>query len=91
MAQRPIEQDWEKILGNYDIRYQQFFTMSLVGEHIHRLMINAAEIYYKTEQLMLATIQSEETIKRFGLAAEWFGVKYREYFNKDTTPKVHLF
>jgi len=31
-------------------------------------------------------IRSEETIKQFGLAAKWFGVKYREYFNKDATP-----
>ena len=34
------------------------------------------------------TIQSEETIKQFGLAAKWVGVKYREYFNKDHTNNV---
>ena len=54
--QRPIEPDWEKILVSYGIRYQQYFTMSLVGEHIHRLMISSTEICYKTEQIMLASI-----------------------------------
>jgi len=36
------------------------------------------------------TIQSVETIEQFGKVAKWFGVKYREYFNKLATPKVHL-
>ena len=101
--------------------------MSLVEEHIHRLMTNFAENCKKPEQRMLAsipetavddrecvkqfmgrmlelmeafdflcsviiltTIQSEETVKKFGLTAKWFRVKHRECFNKDATPKVHL-
>ena len=40
--------------------------------------------------MIRTTSRSEETIKQFGLAAKWFGVKYWEYFNKDATPKVHL-
>ena len=35
------------------------------------------------------TIQKEETIAKCGSAAKWFAVKYREYFSKDATPKVH--
>jgi hypothetical protein len=31
----------------------------------------------------------KETIEHFGLVAKWFGVNYREYFNKMATPKVH--
>jgi len=121
-----IEQAWEQILADFDIRYQQYYTMSLVGKHIHRLIImtNSTEICTRTEVLMLASvttdedrdsiklfmghmselmeafdflcavmtrtmIQSEETIAEFGSAAKWFGVNYREYFNKDATPKVH--
>ena len=34
-------------------------------------------------------IQSEETIEKFGCAAKWFGVEYREYFSKDVIPKVN--
>jgi hypothetical protein len=103
--------------------------MSLVGDHIHRLMINSLAICNRTQTLMLESIpvgsataeedcasiewfmgrmlelmeafdllcavmnktaiQSEETIENFGLVAKWFGVKYREYFNKLATPKVH--
>ena len=54
--QRTIELDSEKILVSYDIRYQQYSTMSLVGEHIHRLMISSTEICNKTEQIMFASI-----------------------------------
>ena len=35
------------------------------------------------------TIQNEEIIAKFGSAAKWFAVKYREYFSKDANPKVH--
>jgi hypothetical protein len=36
------------------------------------------------------TIQRIETIEQFESVVKWFGVKYREYFNKLATPKVHL-
>ena len=35
------------------------------------------------------TIQKEEAIAKCGSAAKWFAVKYREYFSKDATLKVH--
>ena len=53
---RPVNQGFEDILAEYDIFYQQYYTMSLVGEHIHRLLTNSAEICRNTKALMLLSI-----------------------------------
>ena len=34
-------------------------------------------------------MRRDDPIAKFGSAAKWFAVKYREYFSKDATPKVH--
>lgn len=56
---RPIEKAWEKILAEYDIHYQQFYSMSLVGEHIHRLMVNSGKICQRSKILMLLSIDED--------------------------------
>ena len=49
-----------KILADFDIWYQQYYTMSLVGEHIHRLITNSSEICKRTEELMFASVTADE-------------------------------
>ena len=41
---RPLEKEWEKMLSTFDIHFQQYYTMQLIGEHIHRLLKNSADI-----------------------------------------------
>ena len=33
---RPVEHLFEKLLNEYNIVYQQHFTLTLIGEHCHR-------------------------------------------------------
>jgi len=55
-SNRPIEHQWEDILEEFDVRFQQFYTMSLVGEHVHRVMENSREICSRTAELMLSGV-----------------------------------
>jgi len=41
---RPLEKQWEKMLSTYDIHFQQYYIIHLIGEHIHRLLKNSADI-----------------------------------------------
>lgn len=34
---RPLEHEFENMLAEFDIIYQQHFTLTLIGEHCHRL------------------------------------------------------
>ena len=74
-------------------------TSRKTGEHIDRTWLRNNQQYLNTFAIQAfdflcsvmnqTTIQSIETIEQFGLVAKWFGVKYREYFSKLATPKVH--
>jgi len=41
---RPVEHMFETLLNEYNIVYQQHFTMTLIGEHCHRWLVNNEEI-----------------------------------------------
>lgn len=53
---RPLEKNWEAILEERDVIFQQYYTMSLIGEHVHRLLSNCEDICRDTEALMLDSI-----------------------------------
>ena len=53
---RPIEHEWEDILADHDIHFQQYYTMSLIGEHIHRLLKHCDDICSRTEDLILRNL-----------------------------------
>jgi hypothetical protein len=50
---RPIEKEFERILEGFGVVYQQYYTMTLVGEHVHRLLTNCEEICFQTKSMML--------------------------------------
>jgi hypothetical protein len=56
---RPIEKEFEKILAGFDVVYQQYYTMTLVGEHIRRLLTNCEEICLLTKAMMLLRIPED--------------------------------
>ena len=41
---RPVEHAFERVLEKYDIVYQQHYTMTLIGEHCHRWLVNHEDI-----------------------------------------------
>ena len=41
---RPVEHLFEKLLNEYNIVYQQHFTLNLIGEHCHRWLVNSEVI-----------------------------------------------
>jgi hypothetical protein len=50
---RPAEHEWEKMLEHYNIVFQQHYTMTLVGEHIHRMLHNHSAILRDTREMMV--------------------------------------
>jgi hypothetical protein len=49
---RAIEHEWEDIFADHDI-CQQYYTMSLIGEHIHRLLKHCDDICSRIEDVIL--------------------------------------
>ena len=61
---RPVEMEWEEMLAEYDDEFVQFYTCQLVGEHIHRLLEKSGSICERTEQLILRSIDPNDTVLR---------------------------
>jgi hypothetical protein len=51
-SHRPLEKKWEQGLASKGIAFQQFCTMSLTGEHVHRLCIHAEDICDESQALI---------------------------------------
>ena len=50
---REVEHAWEAVLAKYQIVYQQHFTMTLIGEHCHRFLVNHEEILEELRVILL--------------------------------------
>jgi len=50
---RPLEHEFEKLLAEFDIAYKQHFTMMLIDEPCHRLLINSEEIVDRFRVILL--------------------------------------
>ena len=55
---RPVEKAFEDILKGYDIYFQQHYTMTLVGEHCHRLAVHHEDILAATQDAMLEGLRT---------------------------------
>jgi hypothetical protein len=64
MKWREVEHAWEDILKGYSIVYQQFYTSSLVGEHLHRLCENYEEVCDKTGALFIKAVEDRAALTR---------------------------
>lgn len=60
---RPVEHEWETILEEYDIAFEQNFTMTLIGCHIHRLCTHRREIVDRTKELILRNLAEDDPIR----------------------------
>lgn len=60
---RPIEHEWEEILARYDVVFQQYYTMTLVGEHIHRLCTDRHAIMEESRELMLRGLAEGDPLR----------------------------
>jgi hypothetical protein len=54
---REVEHAWEEVLAKYQIVYQQHFTMTLIGEHCHRFLVNHEAILEELRVILLDGIE----------------------------------
>jgi hypothetical protein len=61
---RPVEHAYEAVLAEFQIVYQQFYVMTLIGEHLHRLCENSEQICDKIEAIMIQAADGDEQLEQ---------------------------
>ena len=54
---RPLEHNFENLLAEFDIVYQQHLTLTLIGKHCHRLLIKSEEILDRFRGMLLSGLE----------------------------------
>lgn len=52
---------WKDFLATFGVVFQQTYTLSLIGEHIYRLMKHYQAIFDFTQELLINNLQTSKT------------------------------